>query len=161
MSSEASERVSGWMNERSRMQEQSKFWASKWEWCQRKVLKNHLADVLTIAEEMDHFNVPKKIFLTKLKGHPNLFVIGEFPHSQYRNKEENTEGTEDLFLYRWIFIKSVFVTTIFDCTMFENSMILRHLIIHFTTSLGMSEQASEWVQQSTPAKRAVLNKLMI
>ena len=60
------------------------------------------------------FLVQKKIFLTKLKGHPNLFVTGEFLYSQYRNKEENTEGTEDLFLYRRIFVKSVFVTTIFD-----------------------------------------------
>ena len=29
-----------------------------------------------------------KIFLTKLKGHPNLFVIGRFLYSQYRNKEK-------------------------------------------------------------------------
>ena len=59
--------------------------------------------------------LPKKIFLTKLKGHPNLFVTGVFLYSQYRNKEENTEGTEDLFLNRQIFVKSVFVRTIFDC----------------------------------------------
>ena len=59
--------------------------------------------------------IQKKIFLTKLKGHPNLFVTGEFLYSQYRNKEENTEGAEDLFLYRRIFAKSVFVRTIFDC----------------------------------------------
>ena len=61
------------------------------------------------------FSIQKKIFLTKLKGHPNLFVTGEFHFSQYRNKEENTKGTEDLFLYRRIFVKSVFVRTIFDC----------------------------------------------
>ena len=42
----------------------------------------------------------EKFFLTKLKGHPNLFVTGEFLYSQNKNKEENTEGTEDLFLYR-------------------------------------------------------------
>ena len=64
--------------------------------------------------------VQKKIFLTKLKGHPNLFVTGEFLYSQYRNKEENTEGTEDLFLYRRIFVKSVFVRTIFDCTLISS-----------------------------------------
>ena len=58
----------------------------------------------------------EKIFLKKLKGHPNLFVIGKFLYSQYGNKEESTEGTEDLFLYRRIFVKSVFVGTIFDCT---------------------------------------------
>ena len=45
-----------------------------------------------------------------------MFVTGKFLYSQYRNKEENTEGTEDLFLYRQIFVKSVFVRTIFDCT---------------------------------------------
>ena len=49
-------------------------------------------------------HIQKKIFLTK------------FLYSQYRNKEENTEGTEDLFLYRQIFVKSVFVRTIFDCS---------------------------------------------
>ena len=59
--------------------------------------------------------IQKKIFLTKLKGHPNLFVTDKFLYSQYRNKEENTEGTEDLFLYRQIFVKSVLVRTIFDC----------------------------------------------
>ena len=56
----------------------------------------------------------KKNFLTKVKGDLNLFVIGEFLYSQYRNKEENAEGTKDLFLYRQIFVKSVFVRTIFD-----------------------------------------------
>ena len=66
-------------------------------------------------------NIQKKIFLTKLKGHPNLFVTGEFLYSQCRNKEENTEGTEDLLLYRRIFVKSVFVRTIFDCIHFLNS----------------------------------------
>ena len=59
--------------------------------------------------------VQKKIFLTKLKGHPNLFVTDKFLYSKYRNKEETTEGAEDLFLYRQIFVKSVFVRTIFDC----------------------------------------------
>ena len=39
----------------------------------------------------------KKIFLTKLKGHPNLFVTGEFLYSQYRNKEENTWGLRIYF----------------------------------------------------------------
>ena len=34
--------------------------------------------------------VQKKIFLTKLKGHPNLFVTGEFLFSQYRNKQVAT-----------------------------------------------------------------------
>ena len=89
---------------------------------------------LSLAKEETHlawyelgfsFNIQKKIFLTKLKGHPNLFVTSEFLYSQYRNKEENTEGTEDLFLYRRIFVKSVFVRTIFDCTSIntkENSM---------------------------------------
>ena len=57
----------------------------------------------------------EKIFLTKLKGHPNLFVTDKFLYSQYRNKEENSKGTEDLFLYEHIFVKSVFVRTIFDC----------------------------------------------
>ena len=61
------------------------------------------------------FGIQKKIFLTKLKGHPNLFVTGKLLYRLYRNKEENTEGTEDLFLYRRIFVKSVFVRTIFDC----------------------------------------------
>ena len=51
-----------------------------------------------------------------MKGHPNLFVTGKFLSCQYRNKEENALGTEDLFLYRQIFVKSVFVRTIFDCT---------------------------------------------
>ena len=59
--------------------------------------------------------IQKKIFLTKLRGHQNLFVTGEFLYSQYKNKEENTEGIEDLFLYRRIFVKSVFVKTTFDC----------------------------------------------
>ena len=35
--------------------------------------------------------------------------------SQYRNKKENSKGTEDLFHYRQIFFTSVFVGTIFDC----------------------------------------------
>ena len=56
----------------------------------------------------------KKIFLSKLKGHPNLFVTGKFFYSQYTNKEKNAEGTKDLFLYRRNFVKSVFVRTIFD-----------------------------------------------
>ena len=60
-----------------------------------------------------------------MKGHPNLFVTGEFLYSQYRNKEENTEGIKDLFLYRRIFVKSVFVRTIYDCTfMVKDSLIL-------------------------------------
>ena len=59
--------------------------------------------------------IQKKIFLTKLKGHPNLFVTGKFFYSQYRNKEENSEGIEDLYLYRRIFVKSVFDWTIFNC----------------------------------------------
>ena len=59
------------------------------------------------------------MFLTKLKGHLNLFVTGKFLYSQYRNKEENTEGTENPFLYKWIFVKSVFVRTILDYTKFE------------------------------------------
>ena len=42
------------------------------------------------------YELQKKIFPTKLKGHPNLFVTGEFLYSQYRNKEENTEGIEGL-----------------------------------------------------------------
>ena len=50
------------------------------------------------TQNRDEKDVQKKIFLTKLKGHPNLFVTGEFPYSRYRNKEENTEGTENLFL---------------------------------------------------------------
>ena len=58
--------------------------------------------------------IQTKIFLTKMQGHPNLFVTGEFLHSQYRNKEKNSEETEDLLLYRQIFIRSVFVRTIFD-----------------------------------------------
>ena len=62
-------------------------------------------------------DVQFKIFLLKLKGLPNLFVTGEFLYSQFRNKEENTEGTEDLFSYRQIFVTSVFVRTIFDCIM--------------------------------------------
>ena len=41
-----------------------------------------------------------------------MFVTGKFLYSQYRNKEENSEKTEDLFLYRQIFVKSVFVRTI-------------------------------------------------
>ena len=59
--------------------------------------------------------IQKNIFLTKLKGHSNLFVTGEFLYSQYRNKEDSSKGTENLFLYRRIFVKSVFVRTIFDC----------------------------------------------
>ena len=43
------------------------------------------------------FGIQKKIFLTKLKGHPNLFVTGKFLHGQYRNKKENSEGIEDYF----------------------------------------------------------------
>ena len=42
--------------------------------------------------------VQLKIFLTKLKGLPNLFLIGKFLYSQDGNKEENIEWTEDLFL---------------------------------------------------------------
>ena len=61
-------------------------------------------------------DIQKKIFLTKLKGLPNLFVTGEFLYSQYRNKEENADGTEGLFFYRQIFVTSVFVRTIFDCS---------------------------------------------
>ena len=45
-----------------------------------------------------------------------MFVTGKSLYSQYRNREENTKETEDLFLYRRIFVKSVFVSTIFDCT---------------------------------------------
>ena len=52
------------------------------------------------AVSLPHF-IQKKIFLTKLKGHPNLFVTGEFLYNQCRNNEENTE---DLFLYRRIFV---------------------------------------------------------
>ena len=58
----------------------------------------------------------KKIFLTKLKGYPHLFVTGNFLYNQFRNKEENSDGTENLFLYRRISVKSVFVRTIFDCS---------------------------------------------
>ena len=54
-----------------------------------------------------HLEIQKKIFLTKLKRHSDLFITGEFLYSQYRNKKENTEGTENLFLYRRIFVKSV------------------------------------------------------
>ena len=51
-----------------------------------------------------------------------MFITGKFLYSQYRNKQEKTERTEDLFLYRGIFIKCVFVRTIFDCT--SNSIIV-------------------------------------
>ena len=50
------------------------------------------------------WEVQFKIFLTKLKGLPNLFVTDKFLYSQYRNKEENSKGTENLFLYRRIFV---------------------------------------------------------
>ena len=66
------------------------------------------------------YQLQKKIFLTKLKGHPNLFVTDKFLYSKYRNKEETTEGAEDLFLYRQIFVKSVFVRTIFDCILINH-----------------------------------------
>ena len=66
----------------------------------------------------DRTMIQKIIFLTNLKGQTNLFVTGKFLYSQYRNKEENTEGTEDLFLYGQIFVKSMFVRTIFDCIIF-------------------------------------------
>ena len=64
-----------------------------------------------------YYQVQFKIFLMKLKGLPNLFVRGKFLYSQYENKRKNGEGTEDLFLYRRIFVTSVFVRTIFDCIM--------------------------------------------
>ena len=67
------------------------------------------------------FLVQKKIFITKLKGHPNLFVTGKFLYSHYRNKKENAEGIEDLFLYRKFFVESVFVRTIFDCTLHSST----------------------------------------
>ena len=71
-------------------------------------------------KKFQYNELQKKIFLTKLKGHPNLFVTSKFLYSQYRNKEENTQGIEDLFLYRRIIVKSVFVRTIFDCIRIEN-----------------------------------------
>ena len=40
----------------------------------------------------------KKTLLVKLKGYPNLFVTNEFFYSQYRNEDENIEGTEDPFV---------------------------------------------------------------
>ena len=77
---------------------------------------------LWIAIAIHHVRAPcfiqKKIFLTKLKGHPNLFVTSKFLYSQYRNKEENTKGTKDLFLYRRNFVKSMFGRTVFDCIFF-------------------------------------------
>ena len=45
-----------------------------------------------------------------------MFVTSKFLYRQYRNKEENTGGTADIFLYRQIFFKSVLVRTIFDCS---------------------------------------------
>ena len=90
----------------------------------------------------------KKVFLTKLKGHLNLSVTGEFLYSQYRNKEKNTEGTEDLFLYRRIFVKSVFVRTIFACTMKRkfagNSF---HLFTNWSKSASSSCLATRTVQR--------------
>ena len=62
-----------------------------------------------------NYNTEKNLS-SEVEEHPNLFVTGKFLYSQYGNKEENTEGTEDLFLYRPIFVKSVFVRTIFDCS---------------------------------------------
>ena len=47
-------------------------------------------------------------------------------------------------------------------TMGQNQVVLRHLIIHFSTSLGASEQASEWkkkwAQQITQTNQAVRSK---
>ena len=51
-----------------------------------------------------------------------MFVTGEFLYSHYRDKEKNTEGTEDLFLYRPIFVKGVFVGTMFDCSISVGSV---------------------------------------
>ena len=47
-------------------------------------------------------------------------------YSRYKNKEENAEGTENLFLYRQIFVTSLFARSIFDCTSFwcQNKMIM-------------------------------------
>ena len=76
-------------------------------------------DIGTVISLISVFNIiiiiTEKIFLMKLKGHANLFITGEFLYNQYRMKEENTKGTEDLFLYRRFFVRSVFVRTIFDC----------------------------------------------
>ena len=70
----------------------------------------------TVLKPLDDTKkIQKKIFLTKLKGHPNLYVTGKFFYSQYKDKKKNFEGTEDLFFYRRIFVKSVFARTIFDC----------------------------------------------
>ena len=44
------------------------------------------------------------------------------------------------------------------CTIGQNQVVLRHLIIHFSTSLGVSEQASE--RMSERAKQTVRSKQM-
>ena len=72
-----------------------------------------------------------------------MFVIGEFPHSQYRNKEENTEGTEDLFLYRQIFVKSVFVRTIFDCRDKTKFPSLTVVIVFFCEEVRKKEKKTQ------------------
>ena len=54
--------------------------------------------LLKIMERLEKTST-EKIFQTKLKGHPNLFVMGEFLYSQNRSKEKNTEDSEDFFLY--------------------------------------------------------------
>ena len=43
-------------------------------------------------------------------------------------------------------------------TVAQNQFILRHLIIHFSRSLQVSEQVSEWAQWSAWAKQAVWTK---
>ena len=57
------------------------------------------------------FKLQKKNLSYEIEG-TNLFVTCKFLYSQYRKKEEKTEGLEDLFPFRIIFGKSVFVRTI-------------------------------------------------
>ena len=47
-----------------------------------------------------------------------------------------------------------------SCTVAQNQVILRHRIIHFPMSSGVSEWANEWAQLSTRAKHALQSKGM-
>ena len=53
------------------------------------------------SPKTDNMSPENNDFCTEvnLSNEIELLVTGKFVYSQYRNKEENAEGTEDLFLY--------------------------------------------------------------
>ena len=62
----------------------------------KMTLKN-LKVQCNLHERLNRSPVQKKIFLTKLKGHPNMFVRGKFLYSHNRNKKKMLRGLRIYF----------------------------------------------------------------